>query len=165
MKNRFIVAVLFVSSMILTFETISYILLFGIIPSIVTKLGIFEYSMAITNYDFNKIWIGFICFSLLIFYNRIKQKGKGIYEIIFVCSYLFIGINIVLSSVVFSYFRLLGVPISDILSLQKYFGAIIFILYGLTFAIVPIVFLKGKPDESVLNDSMLEINNLKVLED
>lgn len=156
MNKKFVKVVLFIPSIVLTIETITYNLLYCIIPVIINKLGIFEYSMAITNYDFNKAWIGFICFSLFLAYIRLNKSSKAVYELIYICSYIFIGLNLIISTIIFSYFRFFGVGITDFLSIQKYFGVFIFTLYGLCFTFIPIILVKSNLQNISMNKSNAE---------
>lgn len=86
MNTDFIKMVLLIPGIILTFETIAYNILFCIVPSVVYRLGVFEYSMAVTNFDLNKVWLGFICFSLFMANTRLSNKRKQAYEIVYICS-------------------------------------------------------------------------------
>lgn len=128
-----------VTGLMLGIETILYYIFFAIIQTLYyPELHIFDYALAIYNFDYNKIWIGFISYTFYIIYmndsnNKIYLITKNLYIFI----YLFIGLNILISTIIFAKYRLFGIESIDLTTFQKWFGTLIYFSYSIIFISIP----------------------------
>ena len=118
----------------LSLEIVLYLLVYAISPLLLDEnFHIYEYSMAIIYSDFNKYWMSYIL-SIMVIKNSNIEDSKVKYLINMLLLFMFfIGINIIVSDIIFISNRFGKIFIKSIDDFQKYYGVFIYFVYGLIY--------------------------------